>query len=129
MSVLCDAFEAVRAIAESTRPYARVDIGALPGDEGLCMAIAAGGDAERALDRGGEYTMDIVLNAKSADQRKALEALCAIHHALTRTAALPSGDGWQMIDLSTNGAPSYLSREENGQWLYGSGLTARLYYD
>lgn len=126
MSAIIQAFDAVRDMvlaAQST--YRRVEMGALPAADGLCIAISAGTPEHTALDLRGDLSLDIVCNAKHQRQEAALDALAEIHRALTTAAVLPSGTGWQVLSISTSGAPCYLGREEK-QWLYGSALNVKL---
>lgn len=122
MSIQAQVLDALRSMAGETNPYAAVTVGALPPQNGLCLAVSAGRAGVRTLSGGGCVTLDVTLNAKHENQRTAMDALCTIHEALTRRADLPCGEGWQMIAVRTAAAPSYLDRE-GGQWLYGSALS------
>lgn len=129
MNAVREAFDAVRAMAlASQTAYARVDVGALPAENGLCMAISAGVQERVTLDLRGDLALDVVLNAKHARQETALDALCAIHRALTTSTALPCGDDWQVLSIQTQGAPCYIGRDD-AQWLYASGLSVRVSVD
>ena len=70
--------------------------------------------------------VSIVINAKSANQQDALEWLALIHEALTLTESYPSGTNWQITNIESSELPSYIDREQNKQYLYGSAV--RVYY-
>ena len=91
------------------------------------MAYASGAPASTFLDKSMAYQHSLVCNAKSASQQVAQEALDSIHVALTQVKTYPSGRTWQITDIETISAPSYLSREQNSQWLYGSSLRVKFF--
>ena len=126
MSAFSEILAAVIGLAQATNPYATITAGALPTDDGICMTYATGAPASTFLDKGMAYQRSLVLNAKNTSQQAAQEALDAIHVALTQAKTYPSGENWQITDIETIAAPSYLSREQNSQWLYGSSLRVKL---
>lgn len=127
MSAFSEILAAVIGLAQDTNPYAAITVGALPADDGICMTYATGAPASTFLNKGMAYQRSLVLNAKNASQQAAQEALDAIHVALTQTKAYPRGEAWQITDIETIAAPSYLSREQNSQWLYGSSLRVKFF--
>lgn len=127
MSTFSEILAAVIEMAQSKSPYATITAGALPADNGICMSYGPGAPSSTFLDKGMAYQRAIVLNAKNASQQAAQEALDAIHVALTQTKAYPRGEAWQITDIETIAAPSYLSREQNSQWLYGSSLRVKFF--
>ena len=127
MSAFSEILAAVIEMAQGTSPYSTITAGALPADDGICMTYATGAPSSTFLDKGMAYRRSLVLNAKNASQQAAQEALDAIHVALTQTKTYPSGESWQITDIETIAAPSYLSREQNSQWLYGSSLRVKFF--
>ena len=127
MSAFSVILAAVIAMAQATEPYATITAGALPADDGICMTYATGAPASTFLDKGMAYQKTLVCNAKNTSQQAAQEALDAIHVALTQATTYPSGETWQITDIETVAAPSYLDREQNSQWLYGSSLRVKFY--
>ncbi len=119
---------AVIALAQATNPYATIVIGALPADNSISMTVSGGYDTTRFLSRNAVTRLDVVCNGKHADQQAVSDALNAIHAALTRAASYPSGTGWQILNITTSALPSYIEKQDNGQYLYGSALTVE-YYD
>lgn len=127
MSAFTEILTAVIAMVQATNPYATITAGALPADNGICMTYATGAPATTFLDKGMAYQKTLVCNAKNISQQAAQEALDAIHVALTQTKTYPSGESWQITDIETVAAPSYLDREQNSQWLYGSSLRIKFF--
>lgn len=126
MSVYDDVLQAVVELANDTNPYAVVTIGALPANNGICMAWASG-FLNTFFNKMGAVEMSAILNAKNTNQQAALDALSDIHTALNMTKSYPSSDNYQITNIETIGPPVYLSREQNSQWLYGSSLRIKFY--
>ena len=129
MSIINDVFEAVLGLAV-TAPgvyVSQIGVGAMPPDNGIAAQIATG-TGSPFLDLGSAYQFSMVLNGKHRNQKAASDALNNIHQILTQTAALPSGDGFQITAIETTQTPSYLGREQNAQHLYGSSLRVKFYF-
>ena len=101
-------------------------IGSLPPLDGISMAISTGVTNDTMLDKGQKQQISVVINAKSSNQQNALEWLALIHEALTLTESYPSGTNWQITNIESSELPSYIDREQNNQYLYGSAV--RVYY-
>ena len=128
MSVINDVLLAVIDMAQDTDPYADITIGALPADNGICCAISTGAADAPFLDRGCSYELSLVLNGKHYDQQTVSDALNDIHQALTQTKTYPKTDAYQITNIETASGPTYIGREENKQYLYGSSLRVRFYF-
>lgn len=119
---------AVIALAQATNPYATIMIGPLPADNGISMTVSSGFDESSFMSRNAVVTLDVVCNGKHTDQQAVSEALNAIHEALTRALSYPTSTTWQILNIKTSALPSYIEKQDNGQFLYGSALTVE-YYD
>ena len=121
--------ESVRMLAQDSGfAYAQIVNGALPPDNGISLTTAGGGMDTTFFSVGQSILLSLVLNAKHENQATAQNALDNIHAYLTRRKTFPRGDGWQITSITTDSVPMYLDREQNNQWLYGSGLSVRFYY-
>lgn len=128
-SIAKQVLEAVRALArESGYAYAPIVNGALTPNNGLSMTVAGGGMDTTFFSVGQSIVLTLTFNSKHEDQATALNALNNLHAYLTRRKTFPRGDGWQITSITTDSVPMYLDREQNNQWLYGSGLSVRFYY-
>ena len=123
---LTQVIQAVRTKAQ-TAVTKSIVFGALPPDDGISMAIATGASEETFLNKGQNYQMSVVINAKSTNQLNALDWLGKIHETLTLTKDYPSGTNWQICNIETTGVPMYLGREENQQYEYGSSVRIDFY--
>jgi len=126
MSVINDVLIAV--IGMMPTEYSPVTIGAMPADNGIACAIANGAPESTFLTKGMAYQFNLVLNGKHHNQQTVSDALNDIHMVLTQSKTYPSSDDFQITDIDTITSPSYLGREENKQYLYGSSLRVRFFY-
>ena len=126
MSVYDDVLLSVISLAEQAGPYADIVIGPLPPDNGISIAWSTGA-LNTFMDKRAAVSMSAVLNAKHADQTTASDMLGKIHTYLNMRKDYPAAESFQITNIETNGAPSYLGREQNKQWLYGSSLTVKFY--
>lgn len=125
MSSLQEIFTNVVTLAQAAVSPSIV-AGALPPLDGVAMAISTGATDDTMLDKGLKQQISIVINSKSSDQQNALEWLALIHEALTMTESYPTGTNWQITNIESSELPTYIDREQNNQYLYGSAV--RVYY-
>lgn len=128
MSVLDDIQNAVIDLAQATSPYATIEIGALPPDNGICMTYSSGSPDTTFMDKSAAYSMDMVCNGKHTDQQILTDALANIHEALTQETNYPTSENWQITNIITTSAPTYLDRQPNDWYMYGSSLQVKFYY-
>lgn len=128
MSVYDDVLNAVIQLAEQTRPYTRIVVGSMPAENGIAITWANGAPETTFLSKNSIIELSAVLNGKHSDQQVVSGALGEIHQVLTRSKTYPSTAEYQILDIKTIGAPCYLGRESNSQWLYGSSLGIKFYW-
>ena len=107
--------------------YASANIGALPDANGISLYIGAGGTDRIFFDKHAEGYVYVTINAKHTAQLTALQALGAIHRSLTTRTDYDITDEYQIINIETNSAPSFIGAEEHGGFLYGSVLKITFY--
>nr|DAF70105.1 MAG TPA: Minor capsid protein from bacteriophage [Caudoviricetes sp.] len=98
----------------------------MPPENGISMAYSSG-SLETYLDKKAAVTMSVVLNGKHDNQQTVLDTLGKIHTYLNMRKTYPQTNNFQIANILTTSPPSYLGREENRQWLYGSSLAVRFY--
>lgn len=126
MSVYDDVLHAVIDLAQQAKPYADILIGPMPPDNGISIAWSSG-NLNTFLDKRAAVRMSAVLNCKHEDQQTAGDTLGRLHTFLNMRKDYPSADNFQITNIETIGAPVYLGREENKQWLYGSSLEVKFF--
>lgn len=122
-----DIIDAVIDKAETLDLYADIVRGPLPPDNGISVYPATGTPQTTFINKRHVYNIGLTLNGKHASQQTVSSTLNGIHTALTTTKNLPATDYWQICDIATIALPTYLDREENNQYLYGSSLMVRAY--
>ena len=126
MSVYSDVLTTVVTLINNLDLYAVATIGALPPTNGISVAWTSSTN-NLFFDKKATVEMTALVNAKNSDQQIALEALSDIHTSLNFMTAYPETDNFQITNIETSSAPTYMGRESNNQWLYGSSLTIKFY--
>lgn len=128
MSVINDAVEAVIGLMNATSPFAKVTRGALPTGQGLVCEVGPSTPQALYWDKNTFVPLDITLNGKHKNLKVLSDAMNNIHSALTRATSYPEGNGWQIVDITTDSLPQKIGREENNEWLMASALSVRLFW-
>lgn len=129
MNAFQDAFDALlEMIRNAQTVYTSVEVGALPPEDSMAVAISTGDDVNTDLALHGDLDLDLVLNAKNKYQRSVIAALTDVHYTLPRMVDLPRGDGWQILAVETSTYPAFIEHDGD-QFLYGSGLRVLLYLE
>ena len=128
MSAINAAILAVIEMMDATDPFADVTRGALPVGAGLVCEIGSSMPSNDFLDRSNVTQIDLTLNGKHPNLETLSDAMNAIHGALTRATDYPSGDGWQIVEITNQMLPSVIGREDNNMWLMASGLYVTVHW-
>lgn len=126
MSVYNDVLTAVIDLAQQANPYSNIVIGAMPPENGISIAWSSG-NLNTFMNKKAAVVMTAVLNGKHENQQTVSDTLGALHTFLNMRTSYPQADNYQITNIETISAPSYLGREENNQWLYGSSLQIKFY--
>lgn len=126
MSVYTDVLNAVIELINNTNPYSKVTVGSMPAENGISIAWTSSVN-NTFLNKFAAVEMTAILNGKHKKQQTVADGLGDIHTALSMRKHYPISDNFQITDISTLSAPSYLGREQNNQWLYGSSLRVKFY--
>lgn len=126
MSVYDDVLNAVIDLAEQIELYSKIIISPLPPEDGISIAWSSG-SLHTFMDKKAAVAMSAVLNSKSKDQEAAAGVLGRLHTFLNMRKDYPAAENFQITNIATIGAPTYLGREENNQWLYGSSLEVKFF--
>ena len=126
MSVYDDVLNAVIDLAEQIELYSKIIISPLPPENGISIAWSSG-SLNTFMDKKAAAVMSVVLNAKNKDQEAASGVLGRLHTFLNMRKDYPAAENFQITNIATIGAPTYLGREENNQWLYGSSLEVKFF--
>lgn len=127
MSVINEVIEAVISLMNATEPFAAVTRGALPTGVGITCEMGPSTPQEVYLDKNGYIPLDLALNGKHPNLQTLSDALNTIHSALTRATSYPSGESWEIVDISNYTLPQIIGREQNNEWLMASALSVKFY--
>ena len=127
-SIIGNVIEAVIGMVSIPPLYSPITVGPMPPTNGISISVSGGGPASTFLTKNMRYEIDLVLNGKHENESVVFDALNNIHQELTQTKNYPSGIDFQIMDIETTTSPSYLGREENKYYLYGSSLRVRFFY-
>ena len=127
MSAINDVVEAVIGLMNATEPFAPVTRGALPTGVGLVCEVGPSTPEAVYLDKDCYIPLDVTLNGKHGNLQTLSDAMNTIHAALTRAKSYPSGDGWQIVDITNYTLPQIIGREDNNEWLMASALSVKFY--
>lgn len=129
MSVINEVVEAVIGLMNATQPFATVTRGALPTGAGITCEVGPSMVEAVYLDKNTYTPLDVTINGKHHDLKVLSDTLNNIHSALTRAKSYPSGEGWQIVDITNDTLPQKIGREENNDWLMASSLSVKFYQE
>ena len=127
MSVINEVVEAVIGLINALEPFAVVTRGALPTGAGITCEVAPSSPESVFLDKTALISLDLTVNGKHPDFRVLSDTLNGIHSALTRATEYPSGEAWQIVDITSYTLPQIIGRENNNDWLMASSLLVKFY--
>lgn len=127
MPVLDLVLEEVVHMINSLGLFSHAILGPLTIDPGIAVNQGPTSPDSVFLDKNAYIPLDVTLNAKHPDMHLLSDTMNKIHSALTRAKAYPSGDGWQIVDITTMTLPQIVGREPDNQWLMASALSVKVY--
>ncbi len=127
MPVLDEALEAVIQLLNNLGLFSTVLLGPLTPQPGIAVNMGPTAPESVYLDKNAYIPMDATINARHPDLRLLSNTMNTIHSSLTRRKTYPSGDGWQIVDITTQTLPQVIGREPNNDWLMASALSVKVY--
>lgn len=121
------AVESVITLINSMKNFATMTRGALPTTNGLVCEIAPSNAQEVYLDKNAFIPLTLALNGKHSDLRTLSDTLNNIMDTMTRAVSYPSGNGWEIVDITIGNLPRVIGRENNNAWLMACDLIVKIY--
>lgn len=121
------AVESVIALINAMNNFATMTRGALGTSAGLCCEIAPSTVQEVYLDKNAFIPLTLALNGKHSDLCVLTDTINNILDALTRAVIYPSGNGWEIVDITGGNLPRVIGREDNNLWLVAADLVIKIY--
>lgn len=126
-SVLNLAVEAVMDMIDALNPYAQITRGALGIGNSLTCEIAPSVPSEVYLDKNSYIPLTLALNGKHDDLQVLSDTMNNILDSLSRMTEYTSGEGWQIVDITSGNLPRVIGREDNNTWLMAGDLVVKIY--
>ena len=126
-SVINIAVEAVMDMIDGLQLFAPITRGALGIGNSLCCEIAPSVPESVYMDKNSYTPLTLALNGKHDDLQVLSEALNKITDTLSRMTEYPSGNVWQIVDITSGNLPRVIGREDNNSWVMACDLVIKLY--
>ena len=126
-SKLNAAVEAVMDMIDAMGNFAAITRGALGTGNGLTCEIAPSMASEVYMDKNAYIPLTLALNGKHVNLDVLADTMNNIIDTLTRLTSYPSGDGWQIVDITSGNLPRIIGREENNAWVMAGDLIVKIY--
>lgn len=126
MSRINQAVENVMDLIDGLDLFALITRGALGTVDSISCEIGPSSPSEVYLDKHQYIPLDLTINGKNMDLETLSDDMNKIHESLTMMTDYPSGNGWNIVDISTMTEPQVIGREDEGSWLMASALVIKL---
>jgi hypothetical protein len=126
MTIINAAMEAVMDLIDGLGLFALITRGALGTGEGLVCEVGPSGPDEVYMDKNQYIILDFTINGKHANLQTLSDDMNRIHQEITMLREYPSGDDWNIVDITTLTEPQIIGREDNNAWLMASALNVKI---
>jgi hypothetical protein len=121
------AIESVITLINEMGNFATMTRGALGISNGLTCEIAPSVPYEVYYDKNAYLTVTLALNGKHSDLRTLTDTMNNIIDTMTRRTSYPSGNGWEVVDITGGNLPRVIGREDNNLWLVAGDMVVKIY--
>ena len=101
--------------------------GALGAGNSLSCEIAPSVVESVFMDKNTYIPLTLAINGKHDDLQTLSDTLNGIMDNLTRLKQYPSGDNWEIVDITNGTLPQVIGRENNNQFLMACDLIIKIY--
>ena len=126
MTIINAAVEAVMDLIDGLGLFALITRGALGTGEGLVCEVGPSGPDEVYMDKNQYIILDFTINGKHANLQTLSDDMNRIHQEITMLREYPSGDDWNIVDITTLTEPQIIGREDNNVWMMASALNVKV---
>ena len=126
-SVLNLAIESVMDLIDGLQPFANITRGPLGISDSLSCEIAPSTTESVFMDKESYTPLTLALNGKHSNLQVLSDTLNNIMDTLTRLKSYPTGNGWQIVDITNGNLPRVIGREENNSWVMACDLVVKIY--
>lgn len=121
------AIEAVLELINAMSNFATMTRGALGTSNGLCCEIAPSNAQEVYLDKNAYLYITLAINGKHDNLQTLSDTLNNIMDTLTRRKEYPTGNGFEIVDITNGTMPRVIGREQNNSWLMACDIVLKIY--
>lgn len=121
------AIESVITLINAMSNFATMTRGALGTSAGLSCEVAPSVGQEVYLDKNSYIPVTLALNGKHSDLRTLTDTMNNIMDTMTRAKSYPSGDGWEIVDITGGNLARVIGREPNNLWFVACDLVVKIY--
>ena len=126
-SVLNLAIESVMDLIDGLHLFANITRGPLGISDSLSCEIAPSTTESVFMDKESYTPLTLALNGKHSNLQVLSDTLNNIMDTLTRLKSYPTGNGWQIVDITNGNLPRVIGREENNSWVMACDLVVKIY--
>lgn len=121
------AIDAVIDLIDALNLFAVMKRGALGTGNYLACEIAPSTPQEVYLDKGAYIPLTLAINGKHHEQETLSEVLNTIQDSLARMKTYPTGEGYEIVDISRGSMPRIIGREDNNDFIMSCDLVVKIY--
>lgn len=126
MSIINAAVESVMDLIDGLNLFALITRGALGTGNGLSCEVGPSGPEAVFLDKNQYIILDLTINGKHMNLQTLSDSMNQIHQELTMLHEYPSGEDWNIVDITTLTEPQIIGREDNNSWMMASALNVKV---
>lgn len=119
--------ESVMALINAMNLYATIKRGALGTSTYLACETSPFTPQTVFMDKNAYIPITLAINGKHANQQTLLDALNNITDELSRKTSYPSGNGWEIVDITSGNYPRIIGREQNNDWVAACDIVIKFY--
>ena len=121
------AVESVMALINAMDNFATMTRGALGTSAGLSCEVAPSIPSEVYMDKNSYIPLLLALNGKHSNLQTLSDTMNNIIDTMTRRKEYPSGNGWEIVDITNGNLPRVIGREPNNLCLMACDLVLKIY--
>lgn len=127
MSIVNDVLEVVLQLINSLGLFKPAILGPLTPEPGIAVMLGPSNPETVYMSKDAYLYLDITLNGRHSNLWLLTGDMNRIHSGLTRAKKYAEGQGWEIVDITTQTLPQVIDREPNNDWLMASSLIVKVY--
>lgn len=122
-----DVLEAVLHLINGLALFKQAILGPLTPEPGIAVMQGPSTPETVYMSKDAYLYLDITLNGRHSNLWLLTGEMNRIHSSLTRMKQYVYGQGWEIVDITTQTFPQVIDREPNNDWLMASSLIVKVY--